>query len=243
MGGRRPLASLLLRGGALALVLGMPGVFGTSLARAQAVSEEDYLFPRFGQPAAALATGLPYVAITDATIGLGRYAALGALVGVTPRVLGLGLRPRFALPLSSALRVYAIAPLLLYPPTILNPPWVLARPTLALEGRATEALRVALGGGALWASSLLSRQGDEVPLSYEAPSASEIAARRARGEEVNSQVLFWTLTASAALQITANDTVFLEVTTVMEDTHLAGHRWTDFGGPPITFALGITHLL
>lgn len=222
------------------------GLARASAAHAQPAGE-DYLFPRGGRLGATFATGVPYVAIADATLGFGPYAALGALFGVTPRVVGLGLRPRLALPLGTAhsarLRLYAIAPLLYYPSTDSGAQWVLARPTLALEDRVADDVRVALGGGLLWASSVGALQGEAVPLSYEAPSEAEIASRRAASTEGSGSVLFWTLTASGALRVTEHDSVFLEVTTVMENAGLAGPRWTDFGGPPVTFALGITHSL
>jgi hypothetical protein len=220
---------------ALAALLGGAG---------DAAADADYLFPQAGHLGGTLATGVPYVAIADATMGFGSYAALGGLVGLTPRVLGLGVRPRLALPLgapaSATFRIYAIAPLLYYPKTSVAP-WVLARPTLALENRATEALRLAIGGGALWASSVGALQGEDVPLSYEKPSEAEIAARRAQRQQRSGALLFWTLSASAALQLSAHDAAFLEVTTVMEDAGFAGPRWTNFGGPPVTFALGVTH--
>lgn len=215
--------------------------FGVSPARAQ----EDYLFPRAGHLGTTLATGIPYVGITDLTLGFGPYAALGAVFGVTPRVIGLGFRPRLSLPFGAAdtapLRIYAIAPLLYYPETSLDA-WVLARPTLALELRASDAWRVALGGGALWASSVGALHGEPTPLSYEAPTEEEIAARREQRERAAaSSVLFWTVSASAALQLAPHDTAFCEVTTVMQGAGLAGPRWTDFGGPPILVALGVTH--
>ena len=224
--------------------MGILGLCGTRAARAEAVSE-DYLFPEAGHLGATLATGVPYIGIADVTLGLGPYAAIGAVFGVTPRVLGLGARPRLSLPLGSAqtaaFRIYAIAPLLYYPETSLDS-WVLARPTLALEHRTTRELRLALGGGALWAASVGALQGEPARLSYEAPSEAEIAARRATLDGAGpGSVLFWTMSASAALQLAPHSTLFCEITTVMENAALAGSRWTDFGGPPVLVALGVTH--
>src|SRR5688500_1996220 len=112
-----------------ALALGLAAVLAASQARAQ--QSEDYLFPRAGRLGVTLATGIPYVAITDVTLGLGPYAALGAVFGITPRVIGVGARPRMSVPLGAAAtartRIYAIAPLLYYPETSQHD-WVLARP-------------------------------------------------------------------------------------------------------------------
>jgi hypothetical protein len=238
------LGRIALHARVLALALGMLGFSAGAQAQAE-LAGDDYLFPEAGHFGATLATGVPYVGIVDLTLGLGPHAALGAIFGVTPRVVGLGARPRLALPLgaveTAAFRVYAIAPLLYYPEPSVR--WVLARPTLAIEHRTTSDLRLGLGGGLLWASSVDALHGEGTPLSYKKPTEAEIAARRAAREAsaAPSSILFWTISASAALEIAQHSAVFAELTTVMEGASLAGDRWTDFGGPPVLVSLGFTY--
>lgn len=118
-----------------------------SVSHAQDAREEaphDTLFPGRGKWAITAATGVPFYAVGEVALGISEGVTLGAIAGETPRVGGIGLRPRVALWSSIDQRVTLIAPTLYYPrgdgPHI--EPWLLTRPSLLLEQR--------LDRGALW---------------------------------------------------------------------------------------------
>jgi hypothetical protein len=75
----------------------------------------DHLFPAPLRLGATAATGSPYVAIGEVALGFGPHAALGFVAGVTPRVAGLGVHPRFAFPIAGDVRAIGRVPVLYYP--------------------------------------------------------------------------------------------------------------------------------
>ena len=99
--------------------------------------QADPLFPPRHHGSVALATGVPFVGMAEATYAPFERFAVGALVGATPNVLGLGLRPRFGVPIGERVRVSLVVPMLYYPTgagLIGNgPPWFLAQPAIRAE--------------------------------------------------------------------------------------------------------------
>lgn len=85
----------------LALTAVLATVFATSRARAEDTppsepARADYLFPGHGNLGASVATGAPFAAIGELSVGLGDRFAAGAIVGAGPFKGGVvaGLRPR-----------------------------------------------------------------------------------------------------------------------------------------------------
>jgi hypothetical protein len=195
-------------------------------------SSADAAFPALLRPGVAVATGVPYVAITDLTLGLGPHAALGVLAGLTPRVAGFGLHPRFAIDVAADWRAIARLPVLYYPETNDAEEWALTRPSLVIERRlGPQALRLYAGGGVLWASCL-----DEL---FGGGHAHFPEAGHPATDESPMTVLFWTANAGAALPLTRRLDAFVDLATVMDGLALAGPQWTDFGGPPLITVLGV----
>jgi hypothetical protein len=201
----------------------------------------DYLFPGMLRPAATLATGSPYVAITDLALGFGPHAALGVLAGVTPRVAGIGAHPRAALRFDPSWRAFVRAPMLYYPETNGASAWVLTRPSLVLERAVPGGLRVYGGGGALYAACMAELLGERnAPEHADHPQGPGHGRTLADGSAAPMEVLFWTLNLGASLRMARNIDGFLDLASVMDGAQLAGSEWTDFGGPPIMAVLGAT---
>src|SRR6478609_936532 len=96
---------------------------------------------------ASVATGVPFLVMSEVALGVGDHAAIGVLGGTTPIVAGFGVRPRVAVPFSSALRILASAPVVYYPPHADGPAWWLTRPSLLLDWHATSPFSLAGGAG------------------------------------------------------------------------------------------------
>src|SRR4051812_45014235 len=57
----------------------------------------DELFPGAGRGLLSVATGVPFLTMAEASVGVTQNLALGALAGFTPRVKAFGGRPRLRL--------------------------------------------------------------------------------------------------------------------------------------------------
>ncbi|MDB4990462.1 MAG: hypothetical protein JWN04_5640 [Myxococcaceae bacterium] len=202
-------------------------------ARAQsaaAVSRYDYLFPGHTAFSLGMATGIPFLAMSEAGVGVGKHFAVGVLAGITPTVVGVGLRPRAALDLPRQHRLLLLVPALYYPKTnqVGGIPWGLMRPTLLLE-RAHERWRFNAGGGAFLAApmdTVLGRNPERLASAYGA------SAHAFRGG------VWGTLTTAAAWAIGEHTSVFGEAGVVLGPRGLAGKDW--IGGPPFTLSLGVS---
>jgi hypothetical protein len=193
---------------------------GDSLPRDTPAAPGDYLFPGALRPSVAIATGSPYVAIADIGVGLGEHAAIGLLAGITPRVAGYGLHPRFALGLNKDWRAILRVPVLYYPQTSDAEQWILTRPSLILEHAfSPDGARVYAGGGVLFTSCIDDLFGGD-------------------DDDDMMRALYWTANAGGSLPLARDLDGFIDVATVMTDFHLAGRQWTDFGGPPVIVVLG-----
>jgi len=198
-------------------------------------AEGDYLFPGMLRPSVAVATGSPYVAIADVALGLGRHAAVGVIGGVTPRVAGVGLHPRFSLDLSSRWRAIARLPVLYYPETNDAEQWLLTRPSLIVEhSLSPDGVRLYAGGGVLWAGCLdeLLGDGDHTPDNGWHTHDTPV------DDAGPMEVLFWTANLGGSVPLGDRIDGFVDVATVMQGKGFAGTNWTDFGGPPVIVVLG-----
>jgi hypothetical protein len=129
----------------------------------------DTLFPGRGRWALSAATGIPFYAVAEVALGVSDRFTIGAIAGETPRVGGVGVRPRVALWNGADQRVTLIVPTLYYPrgdgPHI--EPWLLTRPSLLLEQRTDSVALWHVGLGMIYAVALtdppLSEQGPVDP--------------------------------------------------------------------------------
>ena len=111
--------------------------------------------PLFGQGGSVtLATGVPFLAIGEAAWGFGDRFTIGALAGVTPNVLGVGLRPRVLVLEGKSDRLQLVAPVLYYPETSDGAPWLLTRPMVEWSRAIGGGVRVGLGAGFVAATAV-----------------------------------------------------------------------------------------
>jgi len=203
----------------LALCVAVPG---------QARAAGDPWLPGSGKFSASIATGVPFLVMSELAVGITDHAALGVLGGTTPIVSGFGLRPRMALPLTSSVRILASAPVVYYPPHADGPGWWLARPSSELAWQATRAFSLAGGAGVVGIAtdSVLFGRNDQ-------------AAASAYGRELQNRrtALWWTLNALVSADVSEKTWLFADLTTVFDRGRLAGEDW--IGGPPFIVFLGL----
>jgi hypothetical protein len=177
---------------------------------------------------ASVATGVPFLVMSEVAIGITDHAALGVLGGTTPIVSGFGLRPRGALPLSSSLRILASAPIIYYPPHADGPAWWLARPSMELEWHATRVFSLAGGAGVVGVATQPALLG-----SQDSPAVSAYG----RQLQNHRSALWWTLNVLVTAEVSEKTWLFADLTAVFEDGRLAGRDW--IGGPPFIAFLGL----
>lgn len=198
------------------------------------------LFPGAGRPTVAAATGLPFLGIAEAGIGVTKGFAIGAVGGITPSVWTVGLRPRVRLPTSERTALVLLAPMLFYPKASAPGPgnvgtssWVLTRAELFFDGALAERWHLAGGMGVIAAAStealgqLFSGNDFKMP-----PYDGSNEARRGFAGGL------WNTVAMRGSYAFARDThLFLESTIVMD-----GIRPADgVGGPPFVANVGLQH--
>src|SRR5438067_978791 len=98
-----------------------------ALARTKSASTSCPAAPGAGRVTLGASTGVPFLAIGEAGVGVSRGLTLGAIAGITPTVVGFGVRPRAVLYSGARARVFVNAPILYYPATHLSggEPWFL----------------------------------------------------------------------------------------------------------------------
>jgi hypothetical protein len=204
----------------------------SSRARALEAASESELFPGAGRVSLSAATGVPYVAIAEAAVGVSEGFTIGALGGLTPWVEAVGLRPRVGLQLDRETRVFVVAPMFYYPKTngLGNEPWVLAYPSARLERR-VQSIHLHAGLGliaAACADALLAELGGE----------EEHAEGHGLGEpELGFMGGVWnTVIVGASLSLGGGHVLFADAALVMSGVVPAGRDW--IGGPPCVFTLG-----
>ena len=194
----------------------------------QAQAASDPWLPGSWKFSASIATGVPFLVMSEVALGITDHAAIGVLGGTTPIVSGFGVRPRAAVPCTSTLRLLASAPLIYYPPHADGPAWWLARPSMELDWHATRAFSLAGGAGVVGVATEPVLFGSE-----------EQAAASAYGRELQNRrtALWWTLNALVSAEVSTKTWLFADLTAVFEHGRLAGSDW--IGGPPFIAFFGL----
>ncbi|HEY8072709.1 MAG TPA: hypothetical protein VIF62_01330 [Labilithrix sp.] len=198
------------------------------------------LFPGAGHLTAAAATGLPFVGIAEAGIGVTNGFAVAAVFGITPSVVTAGLRPRVRVATSERTAFVLVMPLLYYPSAsapgpgnIGTSPWLLARPELFWGGAIGARWQVMGGMGVVGAVSTdaLGQALRGKKLAMPAYDGNPDAQNGFAGG-------IWNTIASRASFALERDThLFAEAGVVMKGVVPAD----DVGGPPIVVNVGAQH--
>jgi hypothetical protein len=210
----------------LALALALTLLTG----RAHAVEPTaDGWLPGSGHFGAAVATGVPFLVMSELAVGISDYGALGVLAGTTPIVSGFGLRPRGAVPIVQGMRLLLSAPVLYYPERVDGSAWWLTRPSAQVSFRASERWTLAVGAGVVAIATQSALMGDSEP------GATSAYGRKPWSHRTD---LWWTPTALAFFALSERTQVLADVTGVFRGLRPAGSDW--IGGPPVIAFLGVS---
>lgn len=198
------------------------------------------LFPGAGRPSVAAATGLPFLGIAEAGVGVTNGFAVGVVGGITPSVWTVGVRPRFRVATSERTALVLSSPLLFYPKASAPGPgnvgstsWLLTRTELFFDGAVGERWHVAGGMGFIAAAATealgQALTGGELAMP---PYAGSTEPRRGFAGGIWNTVA---MRSSFALNDASH--LFAEGSLVMEGIRLA----RDVGGPPIVVNAGVQH--
>jgi hypothetical protein len=196
----------------------------------------DPLFPGAGRGTIGVASGVPFVGMGEIAYAPTEHFAIGGIVGATPFVLGLGVRPRIGIPLSDRTRVSLVSPVLYYPTGegLIGdgPPWFLAQPALRLERRVGELGYVHVAAGIVAAAGVPSKnERGEMVFTY--------GNRRFVGNDLPWGV--WnTVGAGGAFAVFDRTMVFADAMLILRGVTVPS-EW--IGGPPVAFTLGIARVL
>lgn len=213
------------------LVLAMGLVLLTGRARAAEPLADGWL-PGSGRFGAAVATGVPFLVMSELSLGISDYAAVGVLAGTTPIVAGFGLRPRGAVPLGQRARLLLAAPVVYYPERNDGSAWWLTRPSAQLAWRVGERWTLAAGGGVVGVATQSALTGDPEPV------ATSAYGRRLWSHRTD---LWWTANALAYFELNERTQLFADLTGVFRGFRPAGSDW--IGGPPVIAFLGVSTAL
>ena len=199
--------------------------------------QADELFPGAFRGAVAVATGLPFVAMGELSVGLSDNFALGALVGVTPRVYAVGGRPRVLLFDRPDFRISVVMPVLYYPKThsLGGAPWLLARPSLLITPRLSPRVQLPCGIGLVGAATIARLARARGVDDY---SDGAGGARGYDSERPVTAGLWWTVAAGVSVALSPRITLFGELALVLERLGLASAAWV--GGPPVILTAGLS---
>jgi len=208
-------------------------VMGVTLwaSSAGAALAPDPFVPGAGRFGLSLATGVPFLVMSEVSLGITDYGALGVLGGTTPIVSGFGIRPRVSAPLGPSFRLLLSAPLVFYPPHDRSDAWWLTRPSLSLDTQPFEGVHVAAGAGIVSVAAQHDLFGERTP---GAPSPYATSG----SGSVDGRKTWWTLNLVATRSVSTRSHVFLDATGVFEKLGLAGVDW--IGGPPFILFLGVS---
>ena len=196
----------------------------------------DPLFPGKRHGSIGLATGVPFVALGEAAYAPTENFAIGGVVGATPFVLGLGVRPRVGIPLTERTRMSFVSTILYYPTgeglVGDGPPWFLAQPALRVERRLGERGYVHAGAGLVAALGVPSKnENSEMVVTY--------GSKRFVSRELPWGV--WnTVGAGGAVALSEQTLLFADAMLVMKGVTVPS-EW--IGGPPVAFVLGVARTL
>jgi len=177
-----------------------------------------------------VATGIPYVGIVEYAYGISDRFSAGAIIGITPKIPGYGVRLRGTIhERGDRFRVYVRAPVLYYPRTkdLGGEPWVLTWPVVSAEWKIESGTRLSVGGGFVAAACVNSLLGLE-----------EEEEETEGGEGFMGG--FWnTLHAGVAFPIRPRLMFQGELSAVLSGAKVAGGDWV--GGPPVILVLGLSY--
>lgn len=210
--------------GALAFLL----VLGSACpARAE---EPDPFVPGASRFGLAVATGVPFLVMSEASLGITDYGALGVLAGTTPVVSGFGIRPRVQAPLGKRWRLLLTAPILFYPAHARAGAWWLARPSLSVDAKPVDSVHVAAGAGVVPVATHDALFGDE----RASDAAGSPYGTTSNGDRTD---VWWTLNIFASTSVSKKSYAFLDTTMILSGLQLAGSDW--IAGPPFVVFLGL----
>jgi len=197
----------------------------------------DPLFPGAGHGSIGVGSGVPFLGLGEAAYAPTEGFAIGAIGGVTPFVVGVGLRPRVGVPLGERMRLSLVTPILYYPTgegLIGNgPPWFLAQPALRLERKVGDRGYAQLSAGLIGAIGFPTRgQNGEVVVTY----------NDQRVVEKGTPWGVWeTLGGGASFAAFDRTVIFADAMAIFNGAKLAGNEWV--GGPPFAFTVGVSRSL
>lgn len=122
-------------------------------AHAQSARSPDPQFPSPGRPGLLVATGAPYVAVAEVSLGVARNFAVGVITGIAPRDRAIGVRPRAAIDLVDGLRLIIELPFFAYPrrQDATSEPWLFLRARAVIEARFPTRAAVRVGASVMYA--------------------------------------------------------------------------------------------
>lgn len=204
------------------------------------VRDAGDLFPAAGHATAGAATGLPFLGIAEAGVGITNGIAVTAVAGITPSVWTVGARPRFRVATSERTALLLVMPVLYYPKASAPGPgnigttsWVLTRSELFFDGALGHRWHVAGGMGVIAAGSTEAIGSFIEGKSFKMPAYNgDPSAKRGFAGGV------WNTVATRGSYALWQDThVFAEASIVLAGIEPA----KDVGGPPFVFNVGMQH--
>lgn len=193
----------------------------------------DAWLPGSGKLSLAVATGVPFLVMSELSVGVTDHAALGLLGGTTPIVSGFGVRPRGAVPLADDWRLLLSAPIVFYPQRADGPAWWLARPSSELEWRPSAGLSLAAGAGVVGIATQGALFGAEADVTASSSYGRQLVRQRTD--------LWWTVNALVSVAVSERTQVFADATGVFRGFLPADSAW--IGGPPLILFLGVSTAL
>jgi hypothetical protein len=192
----------------------------------------DYLFPKSGDVSVKLATGVPFPAFGDVSVGIGDRFAIGLLIagGPFPSNFLTGLYPRADVVHVGPLRLVLDAPLLWYPGINGADNWLIARPTGRIEGSVGRLRLYALAG------ALLGKMVGAAPVS--GPIAPYGGGGLPSG--IQHGDVWNTFGGGAAVALSSRTSVLAERFVLMDGFSIAGPEWFS---SPAAVMLGVTTTL
>ena len=195
------------------------------------------LFPTPGRLTVSAGTGLPFLGIAEAGIGVGSGFAVGVIGGITPSVLTAGIRPRFRLRVGDGYSLMLVVPMLYYPGATAPGPgnigrtsWVLARPELLFDAPLGSRWHLAGGMGLIAAASTLA-------LANKLGGNQFVVPGYGAGEDSFAGGLWNTLCFHTSYALGPSTHLFAEGSLVLSGVVPA----SDVGGPPIVLTTGLQH--
>jgi hypothetical protein len=192
----------------------------------------DYLFPGGGNVSLTGATGLPFAASGEVSVGIGSRFAAGAIIAAGPFPGGVvfGVNPRVDVVHVGAMRLVVDSPLLWYPALNGSDNWVLWRPMARIQGT-TGRVGLYVSAGALFAKMVGASpaQGPIIPY-----GGSGLPSGVQQGSVWNT----WGTGATFALS--SRTSIFWEGFVIANGFQLAGQDWFRL---PANSLLGLTTTL